>query len=83
METKIRLNTDTPGLAMIAVPDEVTVRDALLFAQERGAELAGRQVQIFCDGPPVAAALAWALKPWLRAGRWAVNGKLITLQEGG
>lgn len=75
----IKLDFPAPGLAVVTVPPEASVRDALLRVQEIGPQLVGRQVQIFCDDPAVAAALAWVLKPWLRAGAWAVNGKLISL----
>jgi hypothetical protein len=79
VDAVIKLDFPAPGLAAVAVPPEASVRDALLQAQDIGPRLAGRQVQIFCDDPAVSAALAWALKPWLRAGTWAVNGKLISL----
>lgn len=76
MPVAIQLNTDTPGQAIIIVSSQATVADALAFAK-RGMEIAGREVKICCYSPPVGAALAWVLKPWLRAGRWAVNDVMI------
>ena len=42
-------------------------------------KLSGREIQIEADDPVVAAVLAWVLKPWLRPGKWRVNGISITL----
>ncbi|MEM3791078.1 MAG: hypothetical protein QW260_08415 [Thermoproteota archaeon] len=67
--------------AVINVGSRVAVRDALLWGldPENTQRIAGRQVQIFCNDPAVAAALAWALKALLPLGQWAVNGRAVTL----
>lgn len=77
---EIELDFIGSGAVIINVGSRVAVRDALLWGldPENTQRIAGRQVQIFCNDPAVAAALAWALKALLPLGQWAVNGRAVT-----
>lgn len=65
------------GIALVQAR-RVSIQEILYFSIETP-DLGGREVHIEADDPVVAAVLAWALKPWLRPGRWRINGKKITM----
>ena len=74
------------GGVKVEFPDESTavvrargVAPSRLLALDVDTSRLGRkEIRIEADDPVVAAVLAWVLKPWLRPGRWRVNGISIT-----
>ncbi len=62
---------------ILRVYPSATTRGILTLTLDTGL-LSQKEIYIETPDPTIAATLAWYLKPWLRPGRWWVNGRSIT-----